>query len=252
MMKYFIYKLKFLTPVRFGTCNAGAELAQGKMACTADTLFSALCQEWIAVFGQKGFDELIAAVQGNQIFLSDMFPWCGLELYLPKPAMPPSVRRNTDVEGLKDRKALKKLVYIPVSRFADYIKFLHNGGDLPWLEEIVEPGYEQLLYRANIAREQDTVPYPVMVYRFKENSGLYFILRSTEYWRERFDIVVESLGLTGIGGKRSSGLGKFELAEESFETGLYDSDIMLEKCSLKTLTCTCYYRCCPPGRRSWV
>ncbi len=228
MMRHYIYKLKFLTPVRFGLCNAGADLAQGRASCPADTLFSALGQEWMAVYGRQGFEEFIEAAQNNRILISDMFPWSGTELYLPKPALPPLFRTAAVQEESTDRKALKKLAYILVSRFQDYLDFLRNGGEPDRLLEPAELAVDDLLYRASIAREEDTRPYPVAVSRFREDSGLYFILKTTEEWREKFDRVVASLGLTGIGGKRSSGLGRFEPAEESFETGLYDSDCILE------------------------
>ncbi|WP_081411115.1 type III-A CRISPR-associated RAMP protein Csm4 [Desulfotruncus alcoholivorax] len=229
MMKYYIYKLKFLTPVRFGSSSAGAGLAQSKISCHADTLFSALGQEWINIYGNRGFNEFIEAARNNRLLISDLYPWHDLELYLPKPVLPPLFQQDVDDEGKTDKKLMKQLAYIPVSKFRAYIDFLRDGVELPWNSGHEGFAYEVLLYRANIVREIETMPYLVSAYRFVGTGGLYFILQSSEFWREKFDIVIESLGLSGIGGKRSSGLGKFELAEESFEIGLYDSDCILEE-----------------------
>ncbi|MCR4440865.1 MAG: type III-A CRISPR-associated RAMP protein Csm4 [Peptococcaceae bacterium] len=229
MMKHYLYKMEFLTPVRFGGDRAGAVLAQSRMACHADTLFSAICQEWINVYGVQGCGELIEAAQSGLFLLSDLFPWSGQELYLPKPAIPPYIKQDGEEEGKTDKKSLKKLDYIPASKFRAYLGFLRRGGELPWLQEQESFAYETLLYRAKTAREEETMPYPVSAYCFRKNSGLYFILGVSEEWRVRLDKVMESLGLSGIGGKKSSGLGKFVLVKDSFETGLYDSDCILDE-----------------------
>ena len=72
------------------------------------------------------------------------------------------------------------------------------------------------------------MPYVVSAHKFIDDAGLYFILDTTEEILDKFEIVIESLGLTGVGGRRTSGLGKFELYEESYELGLYDCDFVLE------------------------
>jgi CRISPR-associated protein Csm4 len=238
-MKHYIYKLKFLTPVRFGSDKGGAGLVQSSISCHADTLFSALCNSWIDVFGLSGFADFIDAVQNDRVLISDLFPWSGLELYLPKPVLPPLFQRDIDEEEKIDKKAMKKLSFLPVSKFQDYLNFLRTGGEISWKPEESNFAYEVLLHRAHIAREEETRPYLVSAFRFRskytsnfpeqQDSGLYFILKASEEWREKFDFVIESLGLSGIGGKRSSGLGKFELAEDSFELGLYDSDCVLDE-----------------------
>jgi len=229
MMSYYIYKLKFLTPVRFGRSSAGTGLAQSSVSCHADTFFSALCQEWASVFGRRGFEELIEAVRYGQFLLSDLCPWSGLELYLPKPALPPLFQRDAYGEEKSNKKLLKKLEYIPASRFLEYLDFLREGVDLPWLAEEDSFACEHLVYRASVGRDAETLPYPVSAHCFREDSGLYFILHAAEEWRDKLDYVIESLGVSGIGGKRSSGLGKFELYDDSFEVGLYDSDCILEE-----------------------
>lgn len=93
-------------------------------------------------------------------------------------------------------------------------------------------------------REEKPLPYYVGSYVFSEHSGLYFIL-GVEH-EEEFTLIKDlllSLGYSGIGGKRSSGYGKFELADDELELfddgGVYDDDtaiaLMLynEKVSIK-------------------
>ena len=78
-------------------------------------------------------------------------------------------------------------------------------------------------------REEKPLPYYVGSYVFSERSGLYFIL-GVEH-EEEFTLIKDlllSLGYSGIGGKRSSGYGKFELADDELELfddgGVYDDD----------------------------
>ena len=156
-----------------------------------------------------GFVEFIDAARNGQFLISDLFPWHERELYLPKPVLPPFFQRDIDEEGKTDKKFLKKLAHLPASKFREYLDFLRSGGELPWQPEQDSLAYEVLLYRAKVAREEETMPYLVSARRFQENGGLYFILQTSGEWREKLDPVIESLGLSGVGGKKSSGLGKF-------------------------------------------
>ena len=45
MMMYYIFTLKFLTPVHFGDTANGGSLDKFSLQCSADTLFAALCNE---------------------------------------------------------------------------------------------------------------------------------------------------------------------------------------------------------------
>lgn len=44
-MMYYIFTLKFLTPVHFGDTANGGSLDKFSLQCSADTLFAALCNE---------------------------------------------------------------------------------------------------------------------------------------------------------------------------------------------------------------
>ena len=65
---------------------------------------------------------------------------------------------------------------------------------------------------ANVRCEEDTVPYRVGTFYFSEDNGLYIIV-SYESATEKMlaEELLEALSYTGIGGKKSVGLGKFKL-----------------------------------------
>ncbi|QSQ08593.1 CRISPR type III-associated RAMP protein Csm4 [Koleobacter methoxysyntrophicus] len=246
-MKNYIIKLKFTSPVRFGPDRAGAGLTLGNETCHSDTFFSALCIEWLKIFGEAEMNEMVRWAEAGHFILSSLLPWKGQELFLPKPVLfleKSNTRKNEPAYG----KTLKKLKWIPASAFDSYIRFLKEGGELPFSQEGNKAWSEVLIARAAIARDKETMPYVISAYRFpfgeaerhhqpKEplpETGLYFILKiDSEELMDKLMIVLESLGLTGIGGKKTTGLGRFELAEEPIEfdsnSGLYDSDTALGK-----------------------
>lgn len=248
IMKTFIYKLQFTSPVRFGSDIGAAGLALGNETCRSDTFFSALCIEWLKVFGESKMKEMVNEAESGRFLLSDLFPWKGQDIYLPKPLIYVE-KKNINTDGHYFKK-LKKIRWIPAAAFDSYINFLKEGGELPFDPDENKPWSEVIIPRASVARVEETRPYVISAYRFpfeeeKQNNkkgdkegalqtGLYFILKTdNQGLQEELDIVLDNLGVTGIGGKKTTGLGKFKLAEEPIEFGadfgLYDSDIILGK-----------------------
>lgn len=217
-----VYKLKFISAVHFGTDSPHGRLSESTMSCHADTLFSAIAQEWLKIYGIEEFEELLNAVNRNEFKISDMFPYIREELYLPKPII--YIKKKQDTKTEVDKKIMKKIKYIPATRFKDYLNFLRFGGNLPF--ENIEFGKEVLFKRVNL-REEESLPYIVSSFQFNEDSGLYFLLDTNQELKEKFDLVIESLGSTGLGGKKHTGLGKFRLYEDSYELVLYDSDYVI-------------------------
>lgn len=219
-----VYKLKFLSSVHFGTDSPHGRLSENSMTCHADTMFSAVCQEWMKVFGKEKLDELLEAVNKNEFKISDLFPYIGEELYLPKPAL--YIERDPEFEIVVDKKTMKNLKYIPATHFKEYIHFLKSGGNLPFSN--VEFGKEIISKRVNL-REEQSMPFSIASFQFNENSGLYFLLDASDEMREKFEIVLDSLGTTGLGGKKYIGMGKFVLYEDSYEMVLYNSDEVIDE-----------------------
>ena len=53
-MNYFLFKLQFETAVHFGSSDAALSLATSEEHIRADTLFSALCQTALCLYGRAG------------------------------------------------------------------------------------------------------------------------------------------------------------------------------------------------------
>lgn len=212
-MNYKICKLEFNAPVHFGN---GALSDSGKTFC-ADTLFSALYLEALKS-GQA--EELYQRTKAGALLLSDAFPYVREEYFLPKPMVyiEPKESGNS-----VQKKCYKKLQYIPASALQDYL----NGAEPEPEWDLDGLGTESSQVMAAVRREEDTLPYVVGNFQFSKGCGLYCILAyeddEDQYLAE--DLLM-SLSFTGIGGKRSSGKGRF-----NFKYGKNTADLesLLEK-----------------------
>lgn len=201
-MAYKVYKLKFTTGVHFGRRT----LEDAECTLGADTLFSALCHEFVK---QGVLDDFLEKAKMGKIKLSDAFPYIGQTYYLPKPMW--HVKAQNEKGDSVIKKAYKSLKYIPAEQFTNYM-----CGEMDVREEVRrfqnELGTSCLKVSASVRGEIETKPYHVGVYYFKEDCGLYFIV----YYEEETDLwmleeCLEVLAFTGIGGRRNAGLGRFEL-----------------------------------------
>ena len=174
-------------------------------------------------------------VEGKIVF-SSLFPYCrtvddDLYFYLPKPLLKLEQDEQQSAKSFEEIKQLatklkkqKKSTYIRASQ----INSLLESGSSD--RQFAVPEFAAPLVAGRVAlREEKPLPYYVGSYVFSEHSGLYFIL-GVEH-EEEFTLIKElllSLGYSGIGGKRSSGYGKFELADDELELfddgGVYDDD----------------------------
>ncbi len=219
-MNYYIYKLKFLTAVRFG----GSNNVDVTLTCGADVFFSALCNAYLALYGEESLNDFINEVKNDNFLISDLLPYNSEELYLPKPKI--YIKRDYDKNSEKssNKKQLKKLEFIPVMYFNKYLDFCKKGGELPIDTETFGSFQENVHVRVSRNEKEDALPYQITSYKFKESCGLYLIVKTTETIIKQMDEIIDYLGCEGIGGKRSSGLGKFELEEDRIEPPLYESD----------------------------
>lgn len=195
-----IVKLSFSGPVHFGA----GRLTDSAYTCDAATLFSAM---YIESLHMGMADELLAAARLGDLGLSDAFPYVGDTFCLPKPMVASGTfeqKSPTDAGDSRERKANKKLGYIPAARYADYM-----AGKFDAVAELerFKPGVASLQAKVNLERLDgpDAEPYFVGGFSFAPNAGLYFLVRGS------FDLVpiLEQLSYSGIGGKRSSGYGRF-------------------------------------------
>ena len=207
-MEHFLYRLNFSTALHIGKDAGGPSLDDGQMIIHADTLFAALCCE--AVRGGR-ITQHVKYFADGILSISDALPYAGDEIFLPRPVLFTENRKRAGDSALA--KALKNKDYIPLSFFGDYLKSMQQlDFNLESLKSESDFGYLTTLTRVAIKGNSPPLPYHVAAWRFADGCGLYIIVRSEqEEARTMFASLLAELGLSGIGGKQSSGWGKFEV-----------------------------------------
>ncbi|MBZ4670135.1 MAG: CRISPR-associated protein Csm4 family [Oscillospiraceae bacterium] len=233
-MNFSVLKLKFSTPLHIGESKSARSLDTSVMTLCADTLFSALCHTAFAEEGESGIKKLYELATQNRLRISDAMPYFndgenGDEdrLYIPKPIMP------FDESILENRKKMKKINYIPVDMLPDFIDFAKNNKDSFEItqEDFPEFGKQYVLDKASIDRNNGTAPYSVGLFSFYENAGLYFIIGFEDENELSYIIrLLKIAGIGGIGGKVSSGYGKYEIIDEFYLDDCWDqqTEILIE------------------------
>jgi len=212
-MQYAVIKWHFLTAVRFGTSKG--QLADSSYIMHSDTLFSALCQEALKLGGQEALQRLYDLCSSDRLLLSDTMPFMGENYFLPKPIL--QVERAAQESNSVLKKAYKKLKYIPTNLFATYLQSLQ--GTCQFDVEAVNFLLKDFVTNANrvmvgVKGNDAPQPFYVNTWTFAENAGLYVLAAFEDKadldWLEQ---LMGNLGLQGIGGKKNSGLGKFEVED---------------------------------------
>lgn len=233
-MVYLLYKLKFPNGIHVGV-NSSLELTNTTVS--SDVFYSAFYTEYVRIFGEKD-RELLQLTENDEFKVSDLLPFKEMKtetvFYVPKPFVNDIERKQSSDENeqVVDRKKVKKLSYIPASRLKEYFEFLETGKNFPQIDD--DFGEKELHTKNKVSRiGEDTELYNVEVFRFNKDSGLYFIVQLPEKWKEKFENVLESLSLTGIGGKKSAGYGQFirELKIENYKADAIFSHTNLKKIS---------------------
>lgn len=191
-MTYKMYIMNFQS-AHFG---AGT-LDSSKMTFSADRLFSALA---IEAKKMGKMEEFVSMAGQDEFALTDAFPYLSGP-FLPKPIGFPKFEQTdftTDVKEVRRQaKIAKKLQFIPLDKFDSYV----NGMLLEDAEHAV----------TNIVTKNqphvDGNLFQVSTVRFRDASSLYVIATESELLNE----LMTSLQYAGIGGKRSSGYGRFDL-----------------------------------------
>lgn len=216
-MRYEIILFRFTSPVHFGDAAEGGDLGEILSYCRADTFFSALCRE-AADISQELLACVVEGVQRGKLRFSDLFPWkkgtsC-YELYLPRPVMnlPHTEQAKTlSYEEVREqsgeRKKYKKRSFIRASEMGSYLQERNISAQPDF-------GKEELRTQYN-AREKR--PYGIGAYHFMPDAGLYLILSGDEELAEKLEPLIKLLGMAGIGGKRSSGFGKYIFEDDPLD-----------------------------------
>ena len=209
---YYIYQLKFTALVHLGRAEQGGSLERVSLGCSADTLFSALCNE-LRTEPAK-LNKFISDAKNKKILLSDLMPYnvAGGDtfFFIPKPLIqPPSVAKKKSLVAKK----LKEVEYIRASRIDEYIAALKYNKDFIVTKNEYNFGKFDLMTKVNVRQE---IPYTVGSFAFNPHAGLYGIVYLADNNIDEFMELIEYLGLSGIGGKRSSGYGRFELYDDAY------------------------------------
>jgi len=199
-MEYKIYKLTFDGGVHFGDNSLENSLS----FFHADTLFSALCTEAVKM-GQGVLDDFVSRAMNGKLLLSDAFPFVGEKYFLPKPCL--RVESKDDGNSVIKKK-YKSLKYIDAELFSTFI-----NGEYPidaHSDDLQDFGYFSEKTSAAIRGRDETLPYRVGSFWFNKGNGLYILIGTDDSETdELIESLFEALSLTGIGGKRSEGFGRF-------------------------------------------
>ncbi len=221
-MSYLLYKLRFPNGIHVGTAS-GNILEETMMSVYSDTFYSAIFNEYMKIYND---DKLYKISEVGNFLVSDLLPFkekedMSTDFYLPKPFI--SVQRqeiDKNEEEVVDRKKVKATNFIPADKLGEYFSFLKTGKNFPKIDN--DFGKKELYTKNKVSlQNEDTKLYNIEVFKFNKKSGLYFIVKLPEdnEWQEIFQNILESLSLTGIGGKKNSGFGQFILEDPMFFYG---------------------------------
>lgn len=192
-MTYKLYQLKF-TSSHFGAGN----LEFSETTFSADRLFSALVLEAIK---SGRLEEWMRLSESDDFILSDAFPYQSAP-YIPKPIGYPSydkLDKEKDAVTLRqEAKKTKKLEYIQFSKLPAFLNGEPIENDQYAIHTTVtknQPNEDGALYQVGICQPSN------------EDVYLYVIAKQSPL----FDDLMTSLQYSGLGGKRTSGYGRFKL-----------------------------------------
>lgn len=201
--------MNFISPIHFGNASHGGALDSIELSYGSDQLTSALCHEFLP--NEQALQAFINKLKLNQIKISSLFPYLNDEYYLPKPIFIKEhssslLNLNEFKKEKKAAKQLKKKKYIRSSILSEGLTAVIK--DTSFNPKFVT---ENISTRVNM-REEDNMPYQVASYIFTRGAGLYTLVGVES--EDNFNLISKAfthLGYSGIGGKRSSGYGKFKL-----------------------------------------
>lgn len=219
-MQYKIFKLKFETPIHFGSEKVGTSLEKTNIICHSDTLFSAMCQEILKLYDETVLSDFVDMVEDGELLFSSLLPYNENSLFLPKPCLlleRAYNKEDTDSTSIKKKK-MKKLEYISINDFQKYINHLKTGDNFDYDEDFYKIYETDTTAKVSLNTDSDknNIYYVGSTY-FKEGCGLYVLVAyDNDEQIEIFEKILTSLGYSGIGGKRTSGYGKFIIEDEMY------------------------------------
>lgn len=222
-MTYYIVRLKFTSPVKFGADNSGIGIDNTQPFVHSDTLFSALCNAW-AKYGILSNDELSEC--GEKVIISSTSFYVykvGAIYFVPKPLIT-SAWLNELKCGKKEQleKIIKKATFVTSEMYKHWLDpdppdnvFADNPDTLSKRLD-----YGTLFRKHTVAKHaQDRLTGASNLYydgkcEFKSapTCGLYFMVGlKDDLFKEKFNQGLKALSQIGLGGERNIGFGRFEV-----------------------------------------
>jgi len=236
LMKFKIIKMCFTTPLHLGEVGIGIE--GSTLILHSDTIFNAICNALAKLYGSEWVTDFLEKFKLKPDFrISSGFPFIENNLYFPKPFS----RANIERELRQNYgKKLKKTNYLTKHFFEKWIAgdnltenelknitkkeiTLLNGDKISKFHE------EMILPKVAVNRESaESNIYFLGSVHFAKKAGLWFIVDcEDDIYRDKVLPALRLLQHEGIGGKRTWGLGRFELEEDSFYLKLPDVNTRL-------------------------
>ncbi len=210
-MENYAIKFKFKTAVHFGDLSQTPDDSNSDFVLQNDSFFSALVIEANNLFGQSGVDK-IYKLCNEKIKFSSMMPFCGETYFIPKPEL--FIKQTGESKIVNYEKRLKKIKFIPSSYLEEYLIKSPTGDVL--LDKLDEMqscfGQNAVEQKLVINRDSaiDSMPFNYGTFTFGKNCGTYILVSCEPEDLNFLRGLLVSLSFTGLGGKRSSGCGKFE------------------------------------------
>lgn len=210
-------RLRFTGGLHIG--RGAEELDKTATTYNSDALKSALFAVGLPYYPQWAAQP---ALFFNGFRISSAFPWCGEDLFLPKPG---DMRFQFEKpDDLTEAKRAKKISYVAAETFRSWASNPEKDirvkdiqiGDSAFLftTEGKKFLYTAVQQRAQVPAggEGDTRPYYFERLLFAENSGLYFLISfQDEQLKPQVMHALHLLGDQGIGTDRTVGNGQFEM-----------------------------------------
>jgi len=200
--------MRFLSPVHLGAPGSNVETSSHHLP--ADSLFGALCNAWLRLYGESALTQELLA-DGCPLRLTSAFPFAGEGeegLFLPRPMLIHTPNAE-DAENVREWRQCF-LVSVPL--------WLQAARQQVPSRSAIEEDRARLRRclgveaRPRVALDRATsgsALYFCALTHFAKGCGLWFLVDAPDDLLPRLEGAIRLLGEEGVGGERSSGCGRF-------------------------------------------
>jgi len=247
----FLIRFRFRSPLHIGTHKRGIKLEATDVYIHSDTIFSSIINSYSSMYGKEKTDSLIENFTKQPLFkISSAFPYTyknGYIYYLPKPTDAPPGYENIKNDPAM-LKVLRETTMLPLNEFKKWA--INESIDLPNIESYYN-NYLNTTIRYSIrplnsiARLDNSASIYHCAEIHYENGGLYLLLSlETDYIsKDEFIKIFTHMGKYGIGGRRTSGYGQFEVDRVEDLKESKDWEFVFENKGSRYVNLSLYYPC---------